>query len=78
MVNCRTEGGTYILTEMDGTLLKHKIAAFRLIPYIKRWDLDSRASQSDPRSNSDPRSSQESSQDSDQQAMTYNSQDSDI
>ena len=78
MVNCRTEGGAYILTEMDGTLLKHKIAAFRLIPYIKRWDLDSWASQSDPRSNSDPRSSQESSQDSDQQAMTYDSQDSDI
>ena len=78
MVNRRTEGGTYILTEMDGTLLKRKIAAFHLIPYIKRQDLDSWVSQSDPRSNSDPRSSQELSQDSDQQVMTYDSQDSNI
>ena len=66
MVNHRTEGGTYILTEMDSTLLKHKIAAFHLIPYIMQQDLDSWASQSDPGSNSDPRSSQELSQDSDQ------------
>ena len=26
MVNRRTEGGAYILTEMDGTLLKHKMS----------------------------------------------------
>jgi hypothetical protein len=36
----QTQGGSYILAEMNGNLLKHHVAAFRLIPYIQREDLD--------------------------------------
>ena len=32
----QTKGGSYILAEMDGSLLKHHVAAYRLIPYIQR------------------------------------------
>jgi len=35
----QTQGGSYILEEMDGSLLRHHVAAFRLIPYILRQDL---------------------------------------
>ena len=30
----RTQGGTYILTEMDGTVSRLRYAAFRLLPYL--------------------------------------------
>ena len=36
----QTQGGSYILAEMDGTLLKHHVAAYRLMPYISREDLE--------------------------------------
>jgi transposase InsO family protein len=39
----RTIGGSYILEEMNGTILRHTTAAFRLIPYIQREDLNSLA-----------------------------------
>ena len=28
------------MEEMDGSLLRHHVAAFRLIPYVQRQDLD--------------------------------------
>ena len=36
----RTQGGSYVLEEMNGNLLRHTTAAFRLIPYIQRTDLE--------------------------------------
>jgi len=36
----RTKGGSYVLEEMNGNQLRHTVAAFRLIPYIKREDLN--------------------------------------
>ena len=35
----RTQGGSYVLEEMNGNVLRHTTAAFRLIPYIRRRDL---------------------------------------
>ena len=32
----RTQGGSYVLKEMDGTVSARGIAAFRLIPYYSR------------------------------------------
>lgn len=32
----RTEGGSYILKEMNGIVSRRGVAAFRLIPYISR------------------------------------------
>jgi len=43
----QTEGGSYILAEMDGSLLRHYVAAFRLIPYIQRQELGFWADQMD-------------------------------
>ena len=36
----RTQGGSYVLEEMNGNILRHTTAAFRLIPYVKRQDLE--------------------------------------
>jgi transposase InsO family protein len=36
----QTQGGSYALAEMDGALLRHNIAAYRLIPYVQRKDLN--------------------------------------
>lgn len=36
----QTRGGSYILAEMDGTPLRTTVAAFRLIPYVRRKTLD--------------------------------------
>ena len=35
-VVCRTQGGSYVLKEMDGTVSAQGIAAFQLIPYYSR------------------------------------------
>lgn len=34
----RTEGGSYILKELDGSIWSQKVAAFRILPYILRDD----------------------------------------
>lgn len=36
---CRkTKGGSYVLKELDGSILKEGVAAFRLLPYVARHD----------------------------------------
>jgi hypothetical protein len=35
-VDRRTKGGSYVLKEMDGTIQRQGVAAFRLYPYISR------------------------------------------
>lgn len=40
VVERRTRGGSYILRELDGTLSRRGIAAFRLLPYLKRGNLE--------------------------------------
>ena len=41
----QTQGGSYVLAEMDGSMLRHHVAAYRLIPYIQRQELDAIADQ---------------------------------
>jgi hypothetical protein len=56
LVTRRTLGGSYVLQEMDGTPLRTTVAAFRLIPYIQRGNLDDLVdmnSESENRSTSD-------------------------
>lgn len=36
----RTQGGSYVLQELNGNMLRHTVAAFRLIPYLQRKDLE--------------------------------------
>lgn len=36
----RTQGGSYVIEEMDGSELFEHLAAYRLIPYVQRKDLD--------------------------------------
>ena len=47
LIERQTQGGSYILTEMDGSLLRHHVAAFRLVPYIQQKDLDAVAEESE-------------------------------
>ena len=35
----RTQGGLYIIAELDGSVVKHRVAAFRLIPYFPQEKL---------------------------------------
>jgi hypothetical protein len=37
-LNRRTKGGSYVLKELDGSILKQGVAAFRLLPYVSRHD----------------------------------------
>jgi hypothetical protein len=39
-VECRTQDRSYVLQELNGNTLRHTVAAFRLIAYIKRTDLE--------------------------------------
>ena len=34
----RTKGGSYVLKELDGSVLQQGVAAFRLLPYVSRHD----------------------------------------
>ena len=35
VVICHTRGGSYIIVEMDGTVLKEKVRAFRVLPHME-------------------------------------------
>jgi transposase InsO family protein len=49
-VDRRTRGGSYVLKEMDGTILRQGVAAFRLYPYISRDSSEFQALAEDDRS----------------------------
>jgi len=70
----QTQGGSYILAEMDGSLLRHHVAAFRLIPYIQREDLDTWATEAGLETADG--SSQEASDNGDQDSPDDSNQDS--
>jgi transposase InsO family protein len=53
----RTQGGSYVLEEMNGTILRLTTAAFRLIPYVQRQNLDALAQELQA---DDPESEEES------------------
>src|ERR1700691_4834903 len=36
----RTEGGSYVLKELDGTMFREGTAAYRLLQYVSRHDIE--------------------------------------
>jgi hypothetical protein len=36
----QTKGGSYVLQELNGNTMRHTVAAYRLIPYLQRRDLE--------------------------------------
>ena len=71
----QTQGGSYILEEMDGSLLRHHVAAYRSIPYILRQNLDLWTDELgiEPDQGSSPKPSEDSDQDSLQVTSSNNS-----
>jgi hypothetical protein len=63
----RTQGGSYVLAEMDGSILRHHVAAFRLIPYVQRQDLDSWENQTESDNDTEDGSDPETTSDGDQE-----------
>jgi transposase InsO family protein len=63
----QTQGGSYVLEEMNGTVLRQSTAAFRLIPYIQRQNLDELAQELQAE---DPESEEELHQQGHVQAST--------
>ena len=63
----QTQGGSYVLEEMNGTVLQQSTAAFRLIPYIQRQNLDELAQELQAE---DPESEEELRQQGHVQAST--------
>lgn len=70
----KTQGGSYILAELDGSLLRHHVAAYRLIPYVQRKNLEAWTKQAQSGSEQESGSFQEMSdngnQDSHQASTT--------
>lgn len=54
----RTQGGSYVLEEMNGNMLRHTTAAFRLIQYMQREDLDNLVSDTESEDSSHQTSNQ--------------------
>ena len=65
----QTQGGSYTLAEMTGDELAHPLAAFRLIPYVQRQDLDSWADEIELSSEAEEEPIQEPSEDGDQDSL---------
>ena len=55
----QTQGGSYVLQELNGSILRHTVAAFRLIPYIQRKDLDELVEETEPESEVASKTSEE-------------------
>ena len=57
----QTKGRSYVLAEMDGSLLQHHVTAYRLIPYVQWKDLKAWTKQAKSCSNPEEQLSQEMS-----------------
>ena len=63
----QTQGGAYVLAEMDGAILRHHVAAYRLLPYIQRNEIDEILSDLDISSEPDAKFSSNQSEETDNQ-----------
>ena len=63
----QTQGGAYVLAEMDGAILRHHVAAYRLLPYIQRNEIDEIVSDLDISSEPDAKFSSDQSEETDNQ-----------
>jgi transposase InsO family protein len=72
----QTQGGSYILEEMDSSELAEHIAAYRLIPYVKRQDLDQWANLVTSDNEAEDENSQEQSGENTQESQQESDSDS--